>query len=97
MQKPDIEKNLNIAILGAGRLGTTIGFTIAEKNHENIKIVSLATPSQESKKRAKDIVGDKTKNIFFTNDNVAAAKKANTVFICTPDDLISKVCENLYE
>jgi predicted short-subunit dehydrogenase-like oxidoreductase (DUF2520 family) len=97
LQKPNIDKNLNISIIGAGRLGTTVGFAIAEKNHKNIKIVSIATPSQKSIKRAKGIFKDKTKNIIFTNDNAVAAKKANTVFICTPDDLISKVCKNLYK
>jgi len=94
--KSNTDKNLNIAILGAGRLGTTLGFAIAGKNHENIKIKSIASPSPGSIKRAKEIFKDKAKNILFTSNNLIAAEKANTVFICTPDDLISRICEDLY-
>ena len=90
-------ENLKIATIGAGRLGTTISRVLAEKEKEKIKIISISSPSQKSIKRAKDIFGKKAEEILFTNNNIEAAAKANTIFICTPDDKISKVCEELFK
>jgi len=89
--------NLKIAIIGAGRLGTTIGYFIADKNLKNIKIVSISTPTKKTINRAKKIFGKLKKNILFTNSNAIAAEKANCIFICTPDDLIAKACESIYD
>jgi predicted short-subunit dehydrogenase-like oxidoreductase (DUF2520 family) len=90
-------KKTDIAVLGAGRLGTTLAYCIAEKKDRKIKIISIASPSKDSIKRAKNMLGDKADNILFTSDNAKAAEAANTIFICTPDDSISKVCRELYE
>lgn len=96
MIKANKKTNLKIAIIGAGRLGTAIGYSIIEKNLKNIKIVSISTPTKKTLDRAKKIFGELKENILFTNDNSAAAEKANTIFICTPDDMISKACESIY-
>jgi predicted short-subunit dehydrogenase-like oxidoreductase (DUF2520 family) len=90
-------KKTDIAVLGAGRLGTTLAYCIAEKKDRKIKIISIASPSKDSIKRAKNMLGDKADNILFTSDNAKAAEAANTIFICTPDDSIAKVCQELYE
>lgn len=96
MINPDKEKNLKISILGAGRLGTTLGYVITKKNKENIKVVSISSPSQKSVNRAKTALGDLAGKILFTDDNLEAAGPADTIFICTPDDIISSVCQKLY-
>jgi predicted short-subunit dehydrogenase-like oxidoreductase (DUF2520 family) len=95
--RPDKEKNLKIAILGAGRLGTTIGYVINDKEKDAVKVVSISSPSKRSIDRAKTILGDRAKGILFTKNNQKAAELANTIFICTPDDKISSVCQGLYE
>ena len=96
MIKANKKTNLKIAIIGAGRLGTAVGYSIMEKDLENIKIVSVSAPTKKTLDRAKKVFGELKKDILFTSDNAAAAKKANTVFICTPDDLISKACKSIY-
>ncbi|HAJ95525.1 MAG TPA: hypothetical protein DCP02_04745, partial [Actinobacteria bacterium] len=88
--------NLKIAVIGAGRLGTAIGYYIAEKKLKNIKIVSVSAPTKKTINRAKEIFGEYKENILFTNSNADAAEKANTIFICTPDDIISKACGSIY-
>jgi predicted short-subunit dehydrogenase-like oxidoreductase (DUF2520 family) len=89
-------KKISIAVLGAGRLGTTLAYCIAVKKNSNIKIAAIASPSKTSIERAKEILGDKAGNILFTSDNSRAAETADTIFICTPDDMIGQVCRELY-
>jgi len=96
LTKTNKKTDLKIAVIGAGRLGTTIGYSIAEKKLENIKIVSVSSPTKKTLDRAKKVFGEYKENILFTKTNAAAAKKANTIFICTPDDIISKACESIY-
>ena len=94
---PGKEENLKIAIIGAGRLGTTLGYAIAAKGHKKVKIVSVSSPSRGSIERASAIFGGLGDDILFTNDNQKAARIADTVFICTPDDTIYAVCRELYD
>ena len=90
-------KNKKIAVLGAGRLGTTIAYAIKQKKKEELKIISISSMTQKSLDQAKKIFGKKAKDIYFTKDNQKAAQKADIIFICTPDDAISSVCEELYK
>ncbi len=87
---------MRIAVLGAGRLGTTLAYCIAGKKDSKIKITAIASPSEASTKRARDMLGDRAGNILFTSDNARAAETADTIFICTPDDIIGQVCRELY-
>ena len=89
-------KEINIAIIGAGKLGTTIAHAIASKNKKNIKIISISSPTQKDLNRAKTILGELSKNIQFTKSNKKAVAKTNCIFICTPDDSIKKVCRELF-
>lgn len=88
---------INIAVIGAGRLGTTIAYTIALKNKKNINIISMSSITTKSLNRAKKILGNFSKKILFTKNNKKAAAKANCIFICTPDDIIKKVCSELFD
>ena len=92
----DKNKKINIAIIGAGRLGTTISYIIASKNKKNIRIISIASPTQKTLDRAKKTLGGFSKKIIFTKNNKKAATEANCIFICTPDDIIKKVCRELF-
>ncbi len=89
-------KEINIAIIGAGRLGTTLAYIIASKKKKNIKIISISSPTQKNLERAKKILGELSKKIQFTKSNKKAVIKTNCIFICTPDDSIKKVCRELF-
>jgi predicted short-subunit dehydrogenase-like oxidoreductase (DUF2520 family) len=89
-------QKIKIAIIGAGRLGTTIAYIIAAKNQDTIKIVSISSPTQKSLDRAKETLKGFSNNITFTRDNKKAAAEANCIFICTPDDLIKTVCREIF-
>lgn len=87
---------INIAVIGAGRLGTTMACAIAAKKLKKIKIVSISSPTQKSLGRAKAVLGKLSEKIMFTDNNTGAAAAANCIFICTPDDIISVVCREIF-
>ena len=90
-------KKINIAIIGSGRLGTTIAYTIASKNKKNTRIISMSSPTQKTLNRAQKTLKSFSKKILFTKNNKEAAAEANCIFICTPDDIIKKVCRELFK
>ena len=85
----------NICIIGAGRVGTTIAYVLANKNLPDLKIRSVSSRSNKSIERAKKILGNLGKDIYFTLDNITAIKNCNCILICTPDDVIRKVSNQI--
>ncbi len=73
----------NIVIIGAGRLGTSLGRALAAKGHA-IKAVTCrrAASARESRK----IIGQGVS----TTDNSAAARRGAIIFLCLPDEDIPK-------
>jgi len=74
----------NISIIGAGRLGTSLGYALSKKGYR-IKALSCRTLS--SAKESRQIIG---KGIAST-DNVQTARVGELVFLCLPDEEIAKV------
>ena len=62
-------KEINVSIIGAGKLGTTLAYAITSKNKKNTKIISISSPTQKDLNRAKTILGELSKNIQFTKSN----------------------------
>jgi len=87
---------LNLCIIGAGRLGTTVSYTLASRKIPGIKLKAIASRSSESLNRAKKILGGRAAGIIFTRENSRAAAMANCILICTPDDSISSVCRGVF-
>jgi predicted short-subunit dehydrogenase-like oxidoreductase (DUF2520 family) len=85
----------NICIIGAGRVGTTIAYVLANKKLPDLKIRSVSSRSNKSIERAKKILGDLGEDIYFTLDNISAIKNCNCILICTPDDVIAKVSNQI--
>jgi predicted short-subunit dehydrogenase-like oxidoreductase (DUF2520 family) len=85
----------NICIVGAGRVGTTVGYLLANKNLPGLMVKSIASKSLESLNRAKKILGTQGENILYSQDNIESAGSCNVILICTPDDVIEKVCEEI--
>jgi predicted short-subunit dehydrogenase-like oxidoreductase (DUF2520 family) len=87
---------IKIAIIGAGRLGTTLAYKIAAKRQKEIKIVSISSPTKKALNQAKKLLGRLSEKILFTKNNKEAAREANTIFICTPDDSIKTACREIF-
>jgi predicted short-subunit dehydrogenase-like oxidoreductase (DUF2520 family) len=84
-----------ISIIGAGRVGTTMSAVIAALNLPAININAVITRSSGSLDRAKKLIGMKAKNILFSRDMDDIPEKTNCIMICTPDDVIEKICREL--
>ena len=78
----------SIAIVGCGKLGTALGKFLTEAGYN---IAGLASKSLSSAKRAADII--KTNNISDVPWEIT--KKADIVFLTTPDNAIADTCDNI--
>jgi predicted short-subunit dehydrogenase-like oxidoreductase (DUF2520 family) len=88
---------INLCVIGAGRVGTTVSYTLAEKDLPNIKLKAISSRSMESLNRAKKILGSKAAGVIFTRENSKAVSLANCILICTPDDVINSVCSDIFK
>ncbi len=76
-----------IAIVGAGKVGTAVGYLLKKKGYV---IASICARHEESLKRAREIVGGKP---FF--DAAEASKLGDVVLLTTGDDWIKNVCQSI--
>lgn len=90
-------KNISLCVIGAGRVGITICYMLALKRSPGVKVTAVSSRSAESLKRAKKFLGARAADMIFTRDNAKAAALANCILICTPDDSISAVCDNIFK
>ena len=79
---------IDIAIIGAGNLGTSLGFALSRKGY---KVRALSCRTLESATKSQQIIG-KGKT---STDNIQTAKQGNVLFICVPDGEIVKVVKEL--
>jgi len=77
-----------VAIIGAGRVGSSVGFLLARAGY---RITAVSSRSQGSAAAAAAFIGQGVSGI----DAAQAAAKAGIVFITTPDRVIGEVCEKL--
>lgn len=94
-----MEKNaaLKISIIGSGRLGSTLAYAIDSENAQEASIVSVSSRTDKTLSAAKELLSNSSKKIFFTHNNLSAAKISNCIFICTPDDEIEKTCREIFK
>lgn len=78
----------DVAIIGAGRLGTTLGRALAEKGYT---ITALTCRRKASAAESRTIIGQGR----ALTDNAAAARMAGVIFICLPDEVIPGVALRL--
>jgi len=88
---------IDLCVIGAGRVGTTLSYTLAEKELPNIRLKAISSRSMESLNRAKKILGSKAADVIFTRENHKAVSLANCILICTPDDVINSVCSDIFK
>jgi len=78
----------DIAIIGAGKLGTNLGYALSQKGH---RITALSDKSLRSAQESKQAIGQG----IYTDDNVSAARQSHWVILTVPDDTIEAVAEEL--
>jgi predicted short-subunit dehydrogenase-like oxidoreductase (DUF2520 family) len=78
----------DVAIIGTGRLGTSLARALARAGH---RLVGLADADLKAARRARRIVGQGQ----ATNDPGRAARDAEVVFLCVPDEAIRPVAAKL--
>jgi predicted short-subunit dehydrogenase-like oxidoreductase (DUF2520 family) len=77
-----------IAIIGAGRLGTSLGRALAKKGH---RITALSCRRKKSAEESRAIIGQGR----ALTDNAAAARTAGVLFFCLPDEALPAVASQL--
>ncbi len=77
-----------IAIIGAGRLGTSLGTALA---HQGYMVKAMSCRSFKSCRESRRLIGQG--DIFI--DNQQAASRGQIVFLTLPDDIIPQVTEEL--
>ena len=88
---------INLCIIGAGRLGTTISRAFAGGEQCGIKLKAVSSRTGKSLIRVKKALGEQAAGIYFTKNNTEAASVADCVLICTPDDTIKRVCAEIFK
>jgi len=78
----------NISIIGAGRLGTSLGNALSKKGY---RIKALSCKRFSSARESRKIIGEG--RIF--SDNIQAARIGELIFLCLPDEKISEVTKEL--
>ena len=76
-----------VAIIGAGRVGSSIGYLLKRAGY---RIAGVAARSRESAARAVSFIGEGSPTA-----DVKQAASADLVFITTPDRAIREVCQRL--
>lgn len=89
-------QDTKICIIGPGRLGLTLAYCFLNDSRGEYSLVSVAARRTGTVENAKNILNKTHNKIFFSTDNNQAAQKADCVLICTPDDEIKKVCDELF-
>jgi predicted short-subunit dehydrogenase-like oxidoreductase (DUF2520 family) len=77
----------NFAIIGAGMVGTAIGFLLTKAGH---KVIAIADKSPAALKRALPYTGGKA-----FRKPLEAVRKSDCILITTPDDVISSACKEI--
>ena len=77
-----------VAIIGAGRVGSSVGFLLKRAGY---RITHVAARTEESARKAAAFIGTGQP----TSDVVRSAINAELVFITTPDRIIQEVCEKI--
>jgi predicted short-subunit dehydrogenase-like oxidoreductase (DUF2520 family) len=78
----------NIAIIGAGRLGTSLAFAMSKKGYT---IKALSCRSKNSVEESRQKIG----HGIPSTDNVQTADKGEIIFLTVPDDEIERVVKEL--
>jgi predicted short-subunit dehydrogenase-like oxidoreductase (DUF2520 family) len=91
------EEKSDICIIGPGRLGLTLAYCFSSGIDRDINLVSVSGRREESVSNAERIIKKINRKAVFIVNNKEAARKADCILICVPDDSIKNVCKELFE
>jgi len=77
-----------IAIIGAGRLGASLGYSLSQKGYS---IMAVSTRTQHSAEESRKLIGQGSP----LTDNAQAAQLARIIILSVPDDDIPRVVKEL--
>ncbi|MBE0426543.1 MAG: DUF2520 domain-containing protein [Nitrospirae bacterium] len=77
-----------VSIIGAGAVGTAIGYLLKKSGY---LIAGIGSRTAESANKARDFIGDGDASI----DLITTARKADIVFLTTSDNAIEEVCNSI--
>jgi len=83
-----MKKNCKVAIIGAGVVGTSLGYLLRKTGW---RIAGIASRTLQSAQKAKKIIGEGNASA----DLSCTAREADVVFITTSDDAIKGTCEKI--
>lgn len=79
---------IDVSIIGAGRLGASLGYALSKKGY---RIKALSCKSLSSAKESRRVIGAGKP----LTDNIATASRGDLIFVCLPDGTIEKVSKEL--
>lgn len=99
---------IDVCIIGAGRVGITLAAIIAGlspcKGLSKIRLGAVCSRSPESIENARKFLkklshqnSELISGILFSTNNIEGVNNSNAVFLCTPDDNIIKVSEEIVD
>ncbi|MFC2165453.1 Rossmann-like and DUF2520 domain-containing protein [Acidobacteriota bacterium] len=77
-----------IAIIGAGRLGASLGYSLSQKGYT---IMAVSTRAKHSAEESKQLIGQGS----ALTDNIEAAQLARIIILSVPDDDIPRIVKEL--
>ena len=77
-----------IAIIGAGKVGTALGYLLSRRGYQ---IVGVASRTLRSSKKAVTFIGEG----YASNDPAKITSRADIIFITTSDEAIESVCRQM--
>ncbi|MGM0365519.1 MAG: Rossmann-like and DUF2520 domain-containing protein [Actinomycetota bacterium] len=89
-------EKINISIIGAGRVGSTIAYLFKKTKHPDISLSCVASRTQKSLARLKDFLGPYSRDLTFTTDVLESAQNGNCLLLATPDDVIGNVSDTVF-
>lgn len=83
-------KNMKIGIIGAGKVGISLSYIMAEKGFD---VVAISDKNEDALKDARKYLSGK--NIFFTKNNPKVIENAEVIFFAIQDRAIKDVVNDL--
>jgi predicted short-subunit dehydrogenase-like oxidoreductase (DUF2520 family) len=78
----------DIAIIGAGKLGTHLGYALSRIGH---RIIALSDSTLQQARQSQELIGEGE----YGDDNSYAAQNSQWIILTVPDDAIERVAEEL--
>ncbi len=90
MKNSVLNNSLKIGIIGAGKVGTSIGYVMKSKG---LNIAAVSDKFEEQLDTAKEYMG---RDILYTHNNTETVQLSDVIAVTTQDRVISVVADEIY-